>query len=192
MDVPSNVFCASGMHLPNGSFATFGGNAAAGRGGQDGDQKAPDGSGPLWDSEYQDFDGRKAIRILDPCLEGDDFNSAQCTWFDDASVLAMQRTRWYSTAEPLADGSVVMIGGFTSGGYINRNYPNNEPNGGGSQNSFEFFPNRGPEVPFPFLTRTSGLNAYVHAFMMPSGRMFLQANLSASAYSLPLNPLIPD
>lgn len=184
MDVPSNVFCASGMHLPNGSFATFGGNAAVGRGGRDGDQAAPDGSGPLWDQEYQDFDGRKAIRILDPCVEGDDFNSVQCTWFDDASVLAMQRPRWYSTAEPLADGTIVMIGGFTAGGYINRNYPNTEPDGGGSQNSFEFFPNRGDAVHFPFLTRTSGLNTYVHAYMMPSGRMFLQANLSASAFSV--------
>jgi hypothetical protein len=25
MDVATNVFCASGMHLPNGSFVTFGG-----------------------------------------------------------------------------------------------------------------------------------------------------------------------
>jgi hypothetical protein len=30
MDFMSNAFCASGMHLPNGSFATFGGNGAIG------------------------------------------------------------------------------------------------------------------------------------------------------------------
>ena len=28
MSVLTNTFCASGMHLPNGSYATFGGNAA--------------------------------------------------------------------------------------------------------------------------------------------------------------------
>ena len=28
MDVQTNPFCAAGMHLPNGSFATFGGNGA--------------------------------------------------------------------------------------------------------------------------------------------------------------------
>jgi hypothetical protein len=33
MDVATNVFCASGMHLPNGSFVTFGGNGAIGPGG---------------------------------------------------------------------------------------------------------------------------------------------------------------
>jgi len=30
MDIKTNVFCSSGMHLPNGSFATFGGNGPVG------------------------------------------------------------------------------------------------------------------------------------------------------------------
>ena len=34
MDVLTNVFCASGMHLPSGSYVTFGGNGAVGPGGQ--------------------------------------------------------------------------------------------------------------------------------------------------------------
>ena len=182
MDVPSNVFCASGMHLPNGSFTAFGGNGAVGRGGQMG--SVNDGWVGSWDAEYQNSDGRRAVRILDPCTGDADFNSAQCKWFDDASVLAMKVPRWYSTAEPLADGTIALIGGFSTGGYINRNYPNTDPDGPASQNSFEFFPSRpgDPETPpnLPFLTRTSGLNTYVHAFMMPSGQMFLQANVSAS------------
>ena len=33
LDVSTNVFCASGMHMPNGSFAVFGGNAPVGPGG---------------------------------------------------------------------------------------------------------------------------------------------------------------
>jgi hypothetical protein len=32
----------------------------------------------------------------------------------------------------------------------------------------------------PFLCKTSGLNAYAHAFLMPSGNMFVQANYSTS------------
>ena len=184
MDVPSNIFCSSGMHLPNGSYAAFGGNGAVGRGGQIGSQKNPGGFTAAWDSEYQDFDGSRAIRILDPCKSSDNFQSGKCTWFDDATQLAMKVPRWYSTAEPLADGTIVMIGGFTTGGYINRNYPNTEPNGGGSQNSFEFFPARAEDPPnLPFLTKTSGLNTYVHAYLMPSGKMFLQANYSTSRFS---------
>ncbi|KIK63995.1 hypothetical protein GYMLUDRAFT_161620 [Collybiopsis luxurians FD-317 M1] len=30
MDIRTNIFCASGMHLPNGSYVTFGGNGAVG------------------------------------------------------------------------------------------------------------------------------------------------------------------
>jgi len=183
MDVPSNIFCSSGMHLPNGSYATFGGNGAVGRGGNLGSQLNPGGFSAAWDAEYQDFDGSRAIRILDPCKSTDNFSDRKCTWFDDATQLAMKRARWYSTAEPTADGTIVLLGGFSTGGYINRNYPNNEPNGGGSQNTYEFFPARDGDPPLvPFLTKTSGLNAYVHAFLLPSGNMFLQANYSTGAY----------
>ncbi|QRW18226.1 glyoxal oxidase [Rhizoctonia solani] len=119
MDMNSNVFCASGMHFPNGSFATFGGNGAIGPGGND-------------------YDGTKAIRILDPCTTGN------CAWFDNANVLAMQRKRWYSTAEPLADGSIILIGGFVNGGYINRNTPNIDPayEGGAAEPTYEYWPSR--------------------------------------------------
>ncbi|KAG2008467.1 copper radical oxidase [Coprinopsis cinerea AmutBmut pab1-1] len=196
MDVPSNVFCASGMHLPNGSFATFGGNGAVGPGGQIGSVKNPGGWTASWDSTYQNFDGSRAIRLLDPCGSSDDFNSRKCQWFDDAAVLAMKVPRWYSTAEPLADGTIVMIGGFSTGGYINRDYPNVDPDGPASQNNFEFFPARDDEPPqrLPFLSRTSGLNTYVHAFMMPSGRMFLQANLSTILWNYDDNTetILPD
>jgi hypothetical protein len=43
MDIRSNIFCASGMHLPNGSFVTFGGNGAVGKGGSLGSDLAPGG-----------------------------------------------------------------------------------------------------------------------------------------------------
>ncbi|KAG6886847.1 hypothetical protein C0992_002027 [Termitomyces sp. T32_za158] len=156
MDVRTNVFCASGMHLPNGSWVTFGGNGAVGRGGGIGSQKSPSGNG-AWDAEYQDFDGSRAIRILNPCTDSDNFASTDCQWFDDPSLLAMQKQRWYSTAEALADGSIVLIGGFVNGGYINRNYPNTDPQfeGGAAENTYEFYPANGHAT---MLVVNGGLN----------------------------------
>ncbi|KAF8641383.1 hypothetical protein AX16_010004 [Volvariella volvacea WC 439] len=181
MDVRTNVFCASGMHMPNGSWVTFGGNGAVGRGGAIGDQVGPTGTG-AWDSVYQDFDGGTAIRVLNPCSTSDNFADPSCQWFDDPEVLAMQRRRWYSTAEPTGEGVVVLIGGFVNGGYINRNTPNTDPefSGGAAESSYEFFPSNGIEARrMQFMVDTSGLNAYAHAFQMPSGRMFVQANVSS-------------
>jgi hypothetical protein len=113
MDFKSNAFCASGMHFPNGSFVTFGGNGAIGPDGNIGSVFG-DGTG-AYDETYKDFDGGKAIRVIDPCTGSDAATNPNCQWFDDASVLAMKKRRWYSTAEALADGSVVLIGGFQQG-----------------------------------------------------------------------------
>lgn len=71
MDVPTNTFCASGMHLPNGSWATFGGNAAVGPGGNVGSVPGPiAANSALYDDTYKDWDGRRAVRILNPCAGG--------------------------------------------------------------------------------------------------------------------------
>src|SRR5258707_14430850 len=60
MDVETNAFCAAGMHLPNGSFATFGGNNAVGPDGKNSDP----GSTTADDPTYQDYSGARAIRII--------------------------------------------------------------------------------------------------------------------------------
>ncbi|KAF7301375.1 hypothetical protein MIND_00702700 [Mycena indigotica] len=202
MDVQTNTFCSSGMHLPNGSFAVFGGNHAVAVGGGN-----PDGAN--WDSLLQDFDGSKAIRILSPCSASDDINAGNCQWrvklyenINDPKMM-MQAERWYSTAEALADGTIVMMGGFTGGGCecypvspslaqsrvpdILRNVPNRNPHDGASL-SYEFFPSNG-QAPqeLKFLVDTSGLNSYPHAFLMASGKMFLQANLSTTLWDYTSN-----
>lgn len=181
MDVLTNAFCASGMHLPNGSYVTFGGNGAVGPGGNIGSVKNNEGSG-AFDATYSDYDGGKSIRILNPCTNADDFSSSQCQWFDNATVLAMQKRRWYSAAEPLADGTIALIGGFVNGGYINRNTPNTDPayEGGAAEPTYEFFPSRGTATVMQFMITTSGLNSYAHSYLMPSGKMLLQANISTS------------
>jgi len=182
MDIKTNAFCSSGMHLPNGSYITLGGNGAIGPGGNISDQVDPNSGGTIgtFSTVYQDSDGGKSIRLLNPCTGSFDPTSSQCSWYDDPTVLSMQSRRWYSTAEPMADGTIAIIGGFTNGGYINRNYPNVDPaNEGGAANpTFEFFPSRGPPQQMQFIIDTSGLNSYPHTFNMPSGKMFLQANVS--------------
>ncbi|KAJ7667906.1 glyoxal oxidase [Mycena polygramma] len=178
MDIKTNTFCSSGLHTPNGSFVTFGGNGAAGPGGNMGSVPYPGGASASWDATYQDFDGGKSIRVLTPCASSEDFSSPQCQWFDDPSTLSMQRQRWYSTAEALGNGTIAIIGGFLNGGYILRNVPNNNPNDG-AELSYEFYPSNGqtPQA-LNFLFKTSGLNAYPLSFLMSSGKMFMQANLS--------------
>ncbi|PPR04778.1 hypothetical protein CVT24_007094 [Panaeolus cyanescens] len=181
-DVRSNVFCASGMHLPNGSFAAFGGNDAVGPGGKVGNQKNPGSNTGQWDGTYQNHDGRKAIRIVSPlnCRITDQLDRMPCKWYDEDDLI-MKRHRWYSAAEATGTGEVVIIGGFVTGGYINRWWPNTDPlySGGGAEPTYEFYPSR-PEEPriMKFMETTSGLNAYAHTYLMPSGKMFVQANLS--------------
>ena len=187
MGVTTNVFCASGMHLPNGTFATFGGNGAVGPGGKIGDTTPPGNPyTATFDTTFGDFDGTKAIRLLNPCTDGDDWSSPNCQWFDNASLLSMQDQRWYSAAEPMADGTIAIIGGFSNGGYINRNYPNVDPayEGGAATPTYEFYPANGkqPQV-MNFMVKTSGLNAYAHTYLMPSGKMLVQANYSTSSFS---------
>jgi hypothetical protein len=176
VDVQTDAFCASGMHLPNGSYAVFGGNTAVGPGGVNSDP----GSTITYDPLYQDYDGTRAIRIISPCKGG--FTSSQCSWYDSPNGLQMAVQRWYAAAEALPDGTVVIIGGFTNGGFINRFYPNVDPatEGGAAQPTFEFYPAR-PQAPqvMNFMVKTSGLNSYALTFLMPSGKMFLQANYSS-------------
>ncbi len=182
----TNPFCASGMFLPNGSWATFGGNSAVLRGGADAHDYSPD---------YNVYDGRTTIRIKDPCPSGQ-----TCNWFDNATFLHMAAPRWYSTAEPLADGSTAIIGGFVNGGYVNRWYPD-FPNWckpdeldtqcGMSEPTYEFYPDNGRgKKRMQFLVDTGGLNSYPHAFLMPDGRVLLQANISTSAFFLPSHVLL--
>ena len=156
-----------------------------GPGGNLGSQLNPGGYSASWDSTIQDFDGTKAIRVLNPCTNADTFSSTACQWFDDPTVLSMQKSRWYSAAEPTGEGNIVIIGGFVNGGYVNRNYPNVDPEyeGGAAEPTYEYYPPTGatPQV-FNFLVQTSGLNAYAHTFLMPAGKLLVQANTSTGMF----------
>lgn len=176
MDVQTNPFCANGMHLPNGSFVVFGGNNAVGPGGDN----HITGSTQAYDPTYQDYGGTKAIRVITPC-DGDINSDSGCAWVDSPNGLQMQSSRWYPGAEALGNGSVIIIGGFSSGGYINRNYPNKDPfySGGGSNPTYELYPANGvTERVMQFMGTTSGLNSYPLTYLLSSGKLFVQANYS--------------
>ncbi|KAJ7503500.1 copper radical oxidase variant A [Mycena galericulata] len=194
MDIATNTFCSSGYHLPNGSFVTFGGNGATGPGGNLGSEPYPGNASAIWDAVYKDSDGSKSIRILNPCSDSQDITSSECQWFDNPDVLHLQAQRWYSAAEALANGTIVVIGGFINGGYILRNQPNTNPTDG-AELTYEFYPSNG-QTPqnMNFLFKTSGLNAYPHTFLLGSGNMFLQANLSTMIWDYETNTetALPD
>ncbi len=177
IDAQTNPFCAAGMHLPNGSFAVFGGNSAIGPGGFNLDP----GSTPVYDPAYGDYFGTNSIRMFTAC-PGDP-TQPPCVWYDSPNGLQMIKRRWYPAAESLATGAVVLIGGFSSGGYINRYFPNVDPTfeAGQAEPTYEFFPQtwQTPQI-MPFMPMTSGLNAFALTYLMPSGKMFVQANFSTS------------
>ncbi|KAI0246177.1 glyoxal oxidase [Lactifluus subvellereus] len=182
MDVQTNAFCAAGMHLPNASYAVFGGNTAIGPGG---DNSAA-GSTTTFDPTYQDYDGTRAIRIITPC-DGV-VTSPPCSWYDSSNGLQMAKRRCR------ADG------GFTAGGFINRYTPNVDPTyeGGAAEPTYELFPptSQSPQI-MNFMVKTSGLNAYALTYLMPSGKMFVQANYSTTLWDYDRNietplPDMPD
>ena len=175
------------MHLPNGTFAVFGGNSAIGPNGANNDP----GSTPNFDPVYGDHNGGASIRLITGCQGPlDQPTSGNCVWYDSLNGPKMQRQRWYAGAEPLGDGTVVIVGGLVYGGFINRQYPNVDPvyENGNAEPTYEFWPPTGTNNPpaiFQFLVETSGLNAYPLMYLQASGKMFVQANYSTSyAYSL--------
>lgn len=186
MDIKTNSFCASGMHLPNGTFASFGGNDAVGVGGSAGSQKNSDGRTGLWDAVYQDFDGRKAIRLLKPCTAQDNLAAdAPCGWYDEPQQLSMKKNRWYSGTEALGDGTVLILGGMVTGGYVNRWLPDNDPvtENGAAENTYEYYPARGGDPPVvQFLVDNSPLNVYSHMYLMASGKVLVQAGTGTSTF----------
>ena len=165
--VETNTFCASGATLGNGTWFVAGGNQAVGYGGAAQAQNL---------NPYQDYDGTRAIRLLEPGTQ---------TWIDNPStslqqVNMLQSTRWYPGIEVLEDGSVLLVGGANSGGYINRNTPTTDTvyQNGGANPTYEYFPSKGPQQICQFMSTTNGLNMYAHTYLMPSGKIFMQANVS--------------
>ena len=93
MDVETNSFCAGGNVLGNGTWINIGGNQAIGYGGL---------NAAAWGPPYDNGDGGKATRRLDPCTD------ETCDWVDDGSNYMTTR-RWYPTLETLEDGTMIVV-----------------------------------------------------------------------------------
>ncbi|WVN87854.1 uncharacterized protein L203_103050 [Cryptococcus depauperatus CBS 7841] len=163
MDVMSNSFCAGGTVLGNGTWVNAGGNQAVQAGGV-----AMPPNQQTGQSIYKDWDGGKAIRLLNPC---DDEN---CQWLDDPT-LYMSSRRWYPTLETLEDGSAIIIGGCEWGGYVN--YADNQNNP-----TVEYFPSKGQPFTLNFLLNTMPVNLFPLVWLLPSGNLFIQAEYQAEIF----------
>ncbi|KAG8969253.1 hypothetical protein FRC03_003778 [Tulasnella sp. 419] len=161
MDVVTNTFCAGGNILGDGTWINVGGNKAVTYGGISVNETTG--------NPYEGEDGRFAVRFLKPC------DDATCEWTDNPKDY-MTTERWYPTIETLEDGSAIVIGGNTLGGFVSAT-DNNNP-------TYEFWPRRGDGKPITLhiLERTLPANLYPLTFLLPSGNLFVQTNWAAEIF----------
>ncbi|KAJ6629521.1 glyoxal oxidase N-terminus-domain-containing protein [Mycena sp. CBHHK59/15] len=152
MNAVTNTFCAGGTVLGDGTWINIGGNKAVTYGGDPTNDAS--GGGP-----YDDPDGGKSIRELAPTDDG------ECDW-----TIAKQMTtrRWYPTVETLEDGTAIIIGGCNDGGYVNDINQDNP--------TYEFYPSTGAPITSPFLQNALPINLYPLTWLLPSGKLLMQAN----------------
>ncbi|WOO82856.1 Aldehyde oxidase GLOX [Vanrija pseudolonga] len=175
IEVTSNTFCAGGFSVANGSWVVFGGNQPVTYGGVAVNDKGlnPNGTNP-----YTNTDGGAAIRLMTPCDDG------SCPWYEGGNSLTMAAKRWYPTIEGLADGSVIVLGGDHNGGYVST-FAQNEP-------SYEYWPKQSSgAIPMNFLNATVPVNLFPLTWLLPSGKLFLQAAYKTILYDLKVRQEIP-
>ncbi|MCO5614100.1 hypothetical protein L7F22_068381 [Adiantum nelumboides] len=175
LELISNPFCASGFTLGNGSWVVVGGNNPVGYG----------GATVQPTNVYGDYDGRTAIRIMDPNTD-----SSKLFWNDNSSFMDSQR--WYPGVEVLADGSAIILGGSTTGGFINRNYPTSiQPSQRNRRDRCRTFSQALRTPPgsssLPRATRVPSTTSWPQhvSTHVPhaSGLMFMQANYSTTLWN---------
>ncbi|WVN88451.1 uncharacterized protein L203_103662 [Cryptococcus depauperatus CBS 7841] len=166
MDVLSNSFCAGGLSTATGEWVVYGGNQAVTYQGV-AIKDAPSPANP-----YQNFDGGRAIRKLTPC------DDSSCSWKEGTADLLMTSNRWYPTVEVLSDGSHIVIGGDGNGGYVSTQAQNNP--------TYEYFPKRGDDsaIYMDFLNYTVPVNLYPLTWLLPGGKLFMQAAYKTILYDM--------
>lgn len=99
LNIRSNSFCAGGTWLSNGTLLSIGGNPVV---------ESSTGA-----ADFGDVNGLQAIRMFNPCDDG------KCDVLESPNQIRMASARWYNSATRLDDGSVMIIGGSSKGGWIN-------------------------------------------------------------------------
>lgn len=165
MQVSSNTFCAAGLSMATGEWAVFGGNQPVTYGG------VATKDNPSISDDYLDTDGGAAIRLLTPCDDG------SCKWQEGGDQLTMTSKRWYPTVEVLGDGSLIVLGGDVNGGYVSTFVQNNP--------TYEFYPKTDNESHYmDFLNYTVPVNLFPLTWLMPGGKLFMQAAYKTILYDL--------
>ncbi|TFK27224.1 copper radical oxidase [Coprinopsis marcescibilis] len=160
MDVLTNSFCAGGNVLGNGTWINVGGNLGVTYASMPHPTDQTGQEGP-----YFNADGRDSISMLDPC------DDQSCEW---QLSPAPSNRRWYPTLETLEDGSIIIIGGATDGGFVNVERLDNP--------TYQFFPPRpngddpNPSIRAAIIADTLPANLYPLTWLLPSGRLFIQSN----------------
>ncbi|WWD22747.1 hypothetical protein CI109_107240 [Kwoniella shandongensis] len=164
MTVSSNTFCAAGLPVGNGSWVVFGGNQPVTYQGVA--TKDAGGANP-----YNDADGGAAIRMLDPCDDG------QCAWQEGGDALTMSGKRWYPSVELLGDGSLIVLGGDNNGGYVSTFVQNNP--------TYEYWPKKASgAIHMDFLNYTVPVNLFPLTWLLPGGKLFMQAAYKTILYDM--------
>ncbi|KAI0040323.1 copper radical oxidase, partial [Auriscalpium vulgare] len=178
LHVRSNSFCAGGTFLANGTLINVGGNPVVE------DRTAA--------ADFGDVDGLQSVRIFEPCNEDD---ADSCDLFEDHARVRLASPRWYNTVLRISDGSAMIMGGSTKGGWINNATTNNP--------TIEYFPpknihgSNGLPIHSTFLIDTLNSNLFPIAFSLPDKRVFVAANRDAMIYDWQANteqrlPQIPN
>ncbi|WWC67241.1 uncharacterized protein I206_101148 [Kwoniella pini CBS 10737] len=164
MQVSSNTFCAAGLPIANGSWVVFGGNQPVtyqGVATKDAGNANP----------YLNTDGGAAVRLLTPCDDG------SCAWQEGGDALTMSGKRWYPSVEILGDGSLIVLGGDTNGGYVSTTVQNNP--------TYEYWPKQSSGgIHMDFLAATVPVNLFPLTYLLPGGKLFMQAAYKTILYDM--------
>ncbi|WVR03155.1 hypothetical protein IAU60_000145 [Kwoniella sp. DSM 27419] len=171
MQVSSNTFCAAGLPIANGSWVVFGGNQPVtyqGVATKDKNNENP----------YLNTDGGAAVRLLNPCDDG------QCVWQEGGDALTMSGKRWYPSVELLGDGSLIVLGGDQNGGYVSTKVQNNP--------TYEYWPKQpSGAIRMDFLDYTVPVNLFPLTWLLPGGKLFMQAAYKTILYDMNARQEIP-
>ncbi|KAL0071197.1 hypothetical protein AAF712_001762 [Marasmius tenuissimus] len=149
----SNTWCATGSFLGNGTFISSGGNPMVGSG----------------------SNGLQGLRMFNPCTNG------ACDVYENPTRIRLTSKRWYPSSVRIEDGSVIIWGGSTSGGFINGASVNNP--------SYEFFPPKninganGVQIRSQFMVDTLNGNHFPILVQLPDGNIFVAANQAAMLFN---------
>ena len=177
LSMQSNSFCAGGSFLGNGTMVNVGGNPVV----EDFTSAA----------DFGDVNGIQAVRLFHPC---DSEDVDKCDIVDDSTRIHLASPRWYSTTVRISDGTVMIIGGSTKGGWMNNATVNNP--------TIEYYPPKsisgsGTPIHSPFLASTLNSNLFPTAFSVSNGYVFVAANNDVMLYDWKSNnerrlPPIPN